>query len=293
MEARIQAAAVVVSYKTSHLMADLISSIDEPHLDIDVYILDNGSTEATFSALQQIEGDGICLLRSSVNLGFTKGVNYVIRHIQETGKPYQYVFLINPDALSKKNLVYELVSLIKKHPMGAAVSPQIIDLKGNLWYAGGTIHLKKGSVVSHIDQLTKESQELREVDVFSGCAVVFDLGKLMKAGLFDEDLFMYFDEAELSIRLRKLGYKIMYSPLHVIKHDVSYTTKKISHLKTYYMTRNRFIVFNDDMSIPNKVYYLIYELLFHLKHRRFRNAFYHLLGYCHFLKGRSGSYKSA
>jgi GT2 family glycosyltransferase len=293
MEDKTKTAVIIVSYYTSHLMEDLISSIREPRLDLDVYILDNGSTERTFSELQHINADGVYLLRSTENLGFTKGVNYVIRHIRNTGLQYEYIFLINPDALSRKDLVYELISLMKKDPMVAAISPRVNDLNGNLWYGGGEIQSKRGSVVSHIEQTAHASAGVRQVDVFSGCAVVFDLDKLFHAGLFHEGLFMYFDEAELSIRLRKLGYKIMYSPLHVIKHDVSYTTKKISHIKTYYMTRNRFIVFNDEMSIPHKVYYLIHEFLFHLKHRRFRNAFYHLLGYCHFLKGRSGSYKSA
>jgi GT2 family glycosyltransferase len=99
---------------------------------------------------------------------------------------------------------------------------------------------------------------------------------------------MYYDEADFSIKLQQQGFKILYVPRLVIYHDVSYTTRHISHLKTYYMTRNKFMVFGRSMNFFSKLYYLLHELAFHTKNRRFKNVRYHIKGYLDYKRGKTG-----
>jgi GT2 family glycosyltransferase len=285
-------AIIIISFRTSHLMNDLIHSIDENEVEYSIFIVDNASTKESYEQLLDLEDNKTKILKSDKNLGFTGGINFALKHIIESKGNFQYFFLLNPDAFSCKNLIGDLVHILKQNNEVAAVSPKILYLNGNPWYSGAQINYKKGQVINNSYNNFSGSDQLYAVDVFSGCAVLFDFLKVTEAGMFSEDLFMYFDEAELAIRLKKNGHKILYSPSHEIFHDVSYTTRNISHLKTYYMTRNKFIVFNQSMSLYNKIYFMLYELAFHIKNKRIKNAFYHIKGFYDFIKGKKGPYLS-
>lgn len=270
-------------------MQGLIDSITEDEVEVAILIVDNASTHETFRELELIKDQRVCLLRSQQNLGFTGGINFALKYAKEHLQETKYFFLLNPDAFSCPNLISGLTRILELNQEAACVSPQVLYLNGAPWYSGALINFSKGKVVNNPVEKAKKNDQYYEVDVFSGCAALFDMDKVMQVGMFNEDLFMYYDEADFSMKLKNLGYKILYNPHYKIFHDVSYTTKNISHLKTYYMTRNKFIVFGDLMSFPNKVYFMAHEFAFHIKNMRFKNAYYHLKGYYDFLKGKKGS----
>lgn len=280
---------VIINYRTSHLMADLLRSIEEDQVEVAITILDNESTTATYEELLQLDDQRLELMRTSENIGFTGGINYVLNHSSKV-QSCDYFFLLNPDALSIKNLISSLFVYLKSDSAVAGVSPKIFNSNGKLWYSGAMLDLEKGKVINNAVREVQGDNSYK-VDVFSGCSVLFDIEKVRISGNFNDSLFMYYDEAELSMRLRQRGYYILYIPELEVIHDVSYTTKNLTHLKTYYMTRNKFIVFNAEMKTYYKLYFLLYELAYHVKNRRFINARYHLKGYLDFLRGVSGKYQ--
>ncbi len=280
---------LIINYNTSHLAQKLVDSIAED-IEVTILIVDNASTNATYRELESVNDKRLHLLRSEKNLGFTGGINFGLKYIIEEMPYIKYFFLFNPDALSSPNLIESLHKIIQSEKNVAAVSPRILFPDGNPWYSGATLNINKGKVYNNPTIVKNIAAEYYPVDVFSGCAVLFDLKKVVEAGMFNEDLFMYYDEADLSIKLKEKNYKILYAPQLTVFHDVSYTTKNITHLKTYYMTRNKFIVFNKRMSLYGKIYFMLYEFAYHIKNRRGKNAMYHLKGFYDFLKGKKGSY---
>lgn len=281
---------IVINYKTSHLIQALINSITEDKVEISILVVDNESTEETFNELTSITDPRLHIVRSGENLGFTGGINFGLTYATDHLEKFTYFFLLNPDAFSCHNLISDLTGILEANKEAACISPKIVNLNGEPWYSGARINYSKGKVSTSIPVENENAGKYYEVDAFCGCAVLFDLEKVRRAGMFNESLFMYYDEADLSIRLKNLGYKILYTPYYKIFHDVSYTTRHISFLKTYYLTRNKFIVFGKLMTFYNKFYFLAHELLFHLKNSRFKNALYHIKGYFHYKKGKSGQY---
>ena len=282
---------LIINYKTSLLIQNLVNSISED-IDVAILIVDNSSTNETYGELEKVNDKRVHLLRSEKNLGFTGGINFGLKHVIEKMPYIKYFFLFNPDAISSPNLIGNLYKILQSEKNAAAVSPRILYNDGKPWYSGATLNLNKGKVYNNPIKLKNTTAAYYDVDVFSGCAVLFDLEKVIEAGMFNEELFMYYDEADLSIKLKERGFRILYTPLLSIFHDVSYTTKNLTHLKTYYMTRNKFIVFNKRMSFYNKMYFMLYELAYHIKNRRAKNAIYHLKGFYDFLKGKRGSYEA-
>lgn len=279
---------VIVNYKTSHLMPKLLASLQEDKVAITVLILDNASTPETYNPLQSLNDARVLLLKSEKNLGFAGGVNFAYTYAVQNLPSFDYLFLFNPDAVSCPNLIGGLVDVIRTDNKAAGVSPKILYLNGKPWYSGAQINYSEGKVYNNRIVESEPAQKSYEVDMFSGCAVLFDRAKIAQAGAFNEDLFMYYDEADFSIKLKNKGYKILYAPGLVIYHDVSYTTRNISHLKTYYMTRNKFLVFGDTMNFFNKLYFMLHDTAFHLKHGRFKNIYYHLKGYIDYKRGIRG-----
>ena len=274
-------------------MQGLIDSIAEDDVDVSILIVDNASTAETRKELQRIDDTRVHILTSEKNLGFTGGINYALEQAKTKWSDLNYFFLLNPDAFSCPNLISGLVKILKANPDAACVSPHIQYMNGEPWYSGALMNLAEGKVLNNPGNKTNNDSQYYEVDVFSGCAALFDLHKVAEAGMFNENLFMYYDEADFSLNMKRLGYKILYAPQTRIFHDVSYTTRHISHLKTYYMTRNKFVVFNKTMSLHSKLYFIAHEFAFHVKNLRFKNAYYHLRGYMDFRKKKLGQFSKS
>ncbi len=185
---------IIVNYKTSHLMQGLIDSIVENEAEVSILILDNESTKESFKGLQSVKDNRIHILRSEKNLGFTGGINFALKYIAEKLPDISHFFLLNPDAFSCPNLMSGLMKILKLTEDAACVSPKIVYMNGDPWYSGAFINFAEGKVINN--GIIENEKPCYEVDVFSGCAVLFDLQKVMHAGLLNEDLFMYYDEAE-------------------------------------------------------------------------------------------------
>lgn len=279
---------LLVNYNTTELIPEVLASIQEEKLDVSILIVDNGSSDESYEALCQIKDPRVHTIRLEINIGIGGGNNHGLRYAMDNFPGIKYVFLLNTDAYCSPNILFGLKKILDADPDAASVTPYITMKDGRPWFGGSMINYKNGVVSQFIDIKPEEKKSVHEVDVFNGCAVLFDFEKMQQAGLLNDKLFMYYEEADLSLRLHKLGYKNLYAPDFTVIHDVSYTTKKVSFIKTYYMTRNKFIIFNNKMSWGSKFYFLGHELAFHLKHKRFKNAFYHLKGYIDFKKGRVG-----
>ncbi len=74
-----------------------------------------------------------------------------------------------------------------------------------------------------------------------GCAMMVRRDVLEKVGMFPEKFFIYYDELDLSTRIIKGGYKILFTGKAEIYHKESMAMGKKSSLKTYFLTRNRIL----------------------------------------------------
>jgi GT2 family glycosyltransferase len=79
----------------------------------------------------------------------------------------------------------------------------------------------------------------QDVEAVCGCSVLFSRDALKKAGTFDADYFAYFEDIELSLRLRDHGYRLRYQPASLVRHYHASTTGEWSPDFTFLVTRNR------------------------------------------------------
>ena len=85
-------------------------------------------------------------------------------------------------------------------------------------------------------------QRPEEVFAFCGGAVCFRTEALRQAGVFDDDFFLYYEDTDLSWRLRALGWRIRYQPAAVARHIHSASSVEWSPLFVFHTDRNRLLM---------------------------------------------------
>jgi len=133
--------------------------------------------------------------------------------------------------------------------------------RDTIWFAGGKLVLWKGSAV-HLGKGKSFKNYLhsgvKNVDFLSGCMVLFRASLLNTIGFEDERYFMYLDDIELSERIIRKGFKLLFTPNAVIYHKV--ISEREHPLKYYYSIRNRLLLIKETNKYPLVV--LSYLFLF-------------------------------
>ncbi len=121
-----------------------------------------------------------------------------------------------------------------------------IDVINN---AGGVV-LTDGYGADRAYQRIDDGRFDEAVDVFAGCgngmAMPTELGHQL--GWFDDDFFLYYEDTDLSWRIRTRGYAIRYVPTAVLRHVHAASTQEGSPLFVFHVDRNRLLMLTKDAS---------------------------------------------
>lgn len=189
------------------------------------------------------------------NLGFAGGQNKGIQHALSRGA--NYVIVLNNDTVVKPDFVEQLIAVAQKENDIGIVSPKIYFAKGFeyhhdrykkeelgkiIWYAGGIFDWK--NVIGHhrgVDEVDNGQYDtISSVDFASGCCMLLKKEVIEKIGMFNEKYFLYYEDADLSERAKKNGFKNVYAPKSVIWHkNAGSVGGSGSGLQDYYIIRNR------------------------------------------------------
>jgi GT2 family glycosyltransferase len=278
-------AIILLNWNTPVHAANCISSLkkycDEQLFDI--IVVDNGSTDGSFSLLQT-QFPGLIYIDNEVNLGFAEGNNRGLNHSIKEG--YAYSLVINTDTLVDEDIVTKLSYHLSQHPEAAAVQPAIywIYNKTNIWNGRGSFNKVLGLIQSDRVQRNIEDVGAFEIaDWVTGCCMLINNAALIKCGSFNKLFFLYYEDVELSLRLRKDGYEVHYLPGCKMYHEAGVSAKIekrkeegfLSPVIHYYISRNRLWVlrkygnpiFSPIYIITSLIYYISLLIYFKFRNR--------------------------
>ncbi|MDH3017408.1 glycosyltransferase family 2 protein [Gordonia alkanivorans] len=244
---------IIVNYFTAHLLKDCISKLQGTVTR--VIVVDNSVNEDEFEALSSIakEYGFVHIIQMPQNGGFGKGVNAGVESvISEHGAEGQVLWILNPDATDESGVAAGLLAEALKSYPEAILSPVILlPNKETVWYAGGRIDVEVGKY-SHDFYLESKESLPKEAPYWTeymcGASVFCNASVWSSLGGFREDLFMYCEDLELSIRAKERGVPMLVVPKVTIVHQVGAASKarsatSLSRLFYYYSSRNRVLVF--------------------------------------------------
>ena len=248
------------------LPACLTSILQSDYPNFEIVVVDNDSKDESFEQAKT-NFSRLHFIKNSSNIGFSKGNNIGIRFALE--KFADHVFVLNNDAILKKTTLSSLLDTADKYPNAGIISPLILTGdKKNIWFAGGKIEWNKMRAI----HLTKAVSKLPySSEYLSGCALLIKKEVFKKIGLFDERFFLYYEDADFSLRAKKAGFDLLVDPMVRIAH---HEQSKNNNSKTYWLVLSGLIFFETHASLPIKLYTFVYILLRKIKNaykRRFAN----------------------
>jgi GT2 family glycosyltransferase len=235
---------IIVNYNVKHYLEQCLESVRRASqgLQVEVFVVDNLSTDGSVPYLRE-RYPGVIFIENKENVGFARANNQAIR--QSTGK---YVLLLNPDTIVAEDTFGDFVSFMDAHPEAGGAGAYMLRTDGTFApesrrglptpfvafckMSGLASLFPKSRVFGRYYMRYLDENEANEIEVISGAFMWLRREALDKAGLLDEDFFMYGEDIDLSYRILKSGYKNYFLPSRML-HYKGESTEKSSYRYVY------------------------------------------------------------
>jgi len=233
---------ITINYNGLKDTCELIDTLPLEDKSIEVIVVDNASTQDEATVIEQ-RYPQVKVVRSKENLGFAGGNNLGIKAAQ--GK---FLFFLNNDTVLKPQTsdLRPLITCLESSSIIGMVCPKIKFSWGSqlIQFAGYTplspITMRNKAIgCGETDQGQYDTAHF--TPYAHGAAMMVKKEVIEKAGLMPECYFLYYEELDWSMMIRRSGYKIWYEPACTVFHKESQATGQNSPLRTYYITRNRLL----------------------------------------------------
>ncbi len=208
---------VIVNFNTKDYTIQSIESIhkDPPSVAYEIILVDNASSDGSAGILAA-KFPGIAIIQSEENVGIAGGNNLGIK--AASGR---FILLLNNDTIVIPGSIDQTVEFLESHPEAGGVGGNLVNPDGS-FQSGyynfpnlGRLFLittKIGQLMHDYYPSNPRADSIIEVDWMSTAFMTFRREALFGIGLVDEQYFIYSDESDLQLRMRKAGWKIYYLP---------------------------------------------------------------------------------
>jgi len=251
---------IIVSFNVREYLKNCLITVLKAaeSVECEIFVVDNNSTDGSGDMVKN-EFPEVNLIRNKENSGFSTANNQAVKMANGS-----FVLFLNPDTIVESDTFSKCICFMKDHPDAGAIGVKMVNGEGRylpeskrafpnpltaFFKSFGLSALFPGSHFFNRYYLTNiDKDETAPSEAISGAFMFAGMEALLKAGLFDEDFFMYGEDIDLSYRLNRLGYTNYYFPEVCIIHFKGMSTRRdkytdIIHfynaMKIYARKRNR------------------------------------------------------
>lgn len=240
-----EATVLVPNLNGAHFLEPCLTALEHQTLQpAQVIVIDNGSTDGSVELVRR-RFPNARLLTFPENRGFAAAMNAGIAETTTRG-----VAFLNNDAVPEPTWLEELAACLSRHPGAAATTSKLLlaDQPGRLDGAGdGLTRSFLPYVRGHGEP--DDGRFSEEVEVFgaSGAAAAWHVSVLREVGGLDERFFAYYEDVDLSFRVRLRGYEIWYAPRSVVRHTRGGTAGQHVDFALFHPVKNRWFMLVKDL----------------------------------------------
>ena len=263
MEHKAKVNVVILNWNRKDVLLECLKAVYE--LDYPLYeviVVDNASTDGSVEAVKQNFPD-VVLIENDKNYGAIGGKNIGLRKALES--PVDYIYMVDNDIIGAKDSLSKLVEVAESDPNVGMVGAMMYDLSKPdiILSAGGIIDYTenvsrgRGDAQKDVGQFNK----VEPVDYLWGGALLARKKVLQEVGLFDPGYVGYwFEDTDLSVRVRKAGYQILFCPFAKVWHKPHATVEQFSFRKKYLATRNAIRFMKKHAPLHGWIKYLFFAI---------------------------------
>ena len=240
-----KASVVIVTYNSARYIDRCLESVllNNP---FEVIVVDNSSIDDT---IERIRGKflNVIIIENDMNSGYGHAVNKGLERV--TG---DFLVVLNPDTIVNEGWLDKLLDPISSHNQIIAV-PRIMLYDGSVVNTCGNIdHFTGLSFTNCLGKNIEEMPDEMNVSGISGACFAMRKDDFLQLGGFDEEIFLYMEDVEMSWRAHAHGYSFVYIHDSVVRHDykLNVNAEKLFRLENgrYYLLR-KFLTTKDLISI--------------------------------------------
>ena len=230
-------ACIVLYNNDREILLESIISFLNTKLNIELYLVDH----STSNELKDIiRNDKVTYIHNPSNPGFGAGHNFVIKRIIDYS---DYHLVLNPDIFYAPGTLEQLIQFMESNNDIGHVMPKILAPSGefqflckknptvfDLFARGFMPNFLKSKFKKRLDSYTYKYEDFEsviyDVPYLSGCFMLFRTSVLKNVGLFDEKIFMYLEDADITRRFLEVSRTAYYPGATVYHHYAGLTHKK-------------------------------------------------------------------
>ena len=235
---------IIVSFNTRDLLRKCLESVETAAADInhEIIVVDNASSDDSVGMVRSYFSN-IKVHENDQNVGFSRAVNQGIKSSSNAG----FIALINSDTVIPKDTFTKFVDYLKKNDKVAMVGPQLVGKDGRMQDSAGY----KPSLEAALRQIAgwgalrgtprglriraKPKEGIQSVDWLAGTCVVIKQKAIDQAGLLDDKQFMYAEDIEYGLRLRRAGWQLHLLPNVRVVHFGGASSTTVAHINLLWL----------------------------------------------------------
>lgn len=247
---------IIINYNQKDLTTECVHSIKEhikyPH---EIIIVNNSGED-----LSHLKHKAIIL--PSANMGYSHANNLGVKHSKG-----EYVLFLNADTVVRNDFMERLINDIKDMDFGA-VGLKMFNTDGTFqlsFWKENTFKNERNNKKAEqkfkdrdkefIDYLDNEYSQIKEVDWVSGAAMMVRKDKFSDIGGFDEDFFLFYEDADLCKRLSETGNKVFFYPYSYILHYKGENiNKEFSGTTYFYAKKSQLLYYRKHNSLSDRFF---------------------------------------
>ena len=235
---------VIVSYKTALLTIDSLKSVESElkvgNLKVNAIVIDNDSGDEPIiqnAVTLNRWADWVTVIKAPYNGGFAYGNNLAFKYALDKND-VDFFLLLNPDAQLRANAIGALVDFLNLHPKVGIAGSSFENADGSLWpiafrfpslfseiESGLQLSLLSNIMRKWVVPVTMQQDYPTEIDWIAGASMMLRATLVKQLRGFDEGYFLYYEETDLCLRAKRLGFSTWYVPNSRVMHIAGQSTK--------------------------------------------------------------------
>jgi len=233
---------IIVNWNTKDYLAGCLASIKDntKNISYEIIVADNGSADGSADLVEQ-DFPGVSLIRNEENLGFGRANNQGLA--KASGK---YILFLNSDVAVAESCLDRMFAFMENHPEIGASACRLTFPDGRLQHScrqfpsfkvyflmllGLRYLFPNLKAFRRYLMLDWDHSDEREVDQIMGSFMFIRKSVLDQVGSFDERYWMYFEEVDLCLRIKRAGWKIVHYPDAPAVHFLSKSSEQWGETK--------------------------------------------------------------
>lgn len=275
-------AVIIVNYNDVNDTKKYVNEITKYDVINRIVVVDNQSTTlGTFENLKELESEKVKVIQAEKNGGYNYGNNFGIRYLNNLNEEYDYYIISNPDISVTEEAIKHCLEFAEKDNKIGIIAPRMFNKENNpirrcAWkmrtfrldvvHSTRILELIFYKILRNGEYSKKDyEKEILDVEAISGAFFIIKSNVLKEIDLFDENVFLFYEEDILAKQIAEKNYKVISLNSEKFIH---YESQTIGKTFNYYKKMRQLFI--------SKLYY-------HKKYNKInfvQTAIFHILNVC-------------